>query len=189
MRNIIILGSGPGWESCPFDRETWVVAKMLMLARPIPRVDMLFSMDNVDHWLTVRRGIFTIEEFKSRVNFKKAPYYSSVKTPGIDMAREYPLKEVVDFVKVPYFSNTICYMLAYAMFQKVDSVDLYGIAQMGAHEYVQEKAGVEFWIGMLLGHGIQVNIKTQSSLLQNFGSGYPYGYVRTLDELRKDGKL
>lgn len=164
------------------------MAKMLMLAKPISRVDMLFSMDDPDHWLTVRRGIFTLDEFKDRVNATGAPFYSTVKTQGIALSREFPLKEVVDFVKVPYFSNTICYMLAYAMFQKVDSVDLYGIAQMGAHEYVQEKAGVEFWIGMLLGHGIQVNIKTTSALLQN-SSSYPYGYVKTLKELKEDGKL
>ena len=188
MRNIIILGSGPGWETCPFDKETWVVAKMLMLKTPPTKVDMLFSMDDADHWLTVRRGLFTLDAFKEKVNASQAPYYSTIKTEGIERAREYPLKEVVEMLRVPYFSNTICYMLAYAMFQKVNSVDLYGIAQTGAHEYVQEKAGVEFWLGMLLGHGIQVNIKTPSALLQN-GSQYPYGYVRTLEELKKEGKL
>jgi hypothetical protein len=188
MRNIIILGSGPGWESCPFDRETWVVAKMLMQDKPLARIDMLFSMDDADHWLTVRRGIFTIEDFKAKVNATGAPYYSSVKTPGIDVAREYPLKDVLSRCKVPYFSNTVAYMIAYAIYQKVDSITLYGIAQIAASEYISERGCVEFWIGMALGMGIEVNIATHSALLKN-GSQYPYGYVRTLQELREDGKI
>src|SRR3990167_10746849 len=181
MRDIYIVGSGPEWQTCPFDRETWIVGKMLMLKEPPKRADTIFSMDDLDHLLTVRRGMFTKEQFIEKVNERSVPYYSSVVTPEIRMCREYPLKEVMSVLKVPYLSNTICYMLAYAIFQKVGRISLYGVAQMGAHEYAQEKAAVEFWLGMALGMGIELNVCTPSLLLRST-SEYPYGYVNTLAE-------
>lgn len=188
MRNIIILGSGPGWETCPFDKETWVVGKMIMLGKPIGRIDMLFSMDDFDHWLSIRRGGFTKEQYVARVVETNVPYYSSVRNDNIPTSREYPMKDVLAKLKVPYFSNTVCYMLAYAIFQRVQSISLYGIGQMGTHEYVAERAGVEFWLGMAMGMGIEVNIMTTSLLLQN-NSGYPYGYVETIGQLKEKGKI
>ena len=188
MRDIYIVGSGPEWQKCPFDRETWIVGKMLMLKEPPKRADTIFSMDDLNYLLTIRRGMFTKDQFIEKINERSVPYYSSVVTPEIRMAREYPLKEVMSVVRVPYLSKTICYMLAYAIFQKVRSISMFGIAQMGAHEYIQEKGATEFWIGMALGMGIEVNICTPSHLLKST-SEYPYGYVNTFDELRAQGKL
>ena len=189
MREIIILGSGPQWQTCPFDKETWVVGKMLaMYGDKIPRVDMIFAMDDIEHILTIRRGIFTKEHFIEKINEREVPYYSSVRNPEIKMSREYPLKEVMARFKVPYLANTVAYMIAYALYQGATSISLYGIAQQGAHEYASEKGSVEFWIGMACGMGVEVNICTPSLLLRN-NSEYPYGYVRTLDELRSEGRL
>ncbi len=155
--------------------------------KPI-RADMIFSLDDLEHLLTIRRGVFTRQHFIDMVNRAGVPYFSSQAHPEIPLSREYPLKEVMDALKVPYLANTIAYMLAYAIYQKVNSITLYGVAQMGTHEYVAERGSVEFWLGMAMGMGIEVNIMTPTLLLKN-NSEYPYGYVRTVQQLRDEGKL
>ena len=102
MRDIYIVGSGPEWQKCPFDRETWIVGKMLMLKEPPKRADTIFSMDDLNYLLTIRRGMFTKDQFIEKINERSVPYYSSVVTPEIRMAREYPLKEVMSVVRVPF---------------------------------------------------------------------------------------
>lgn len=187
-RNIIILGSGPGYDTAPTDRETWAVGKMLMLEKPPTRVDLLFALDDMDHLLTIRRGMFTKQQFIDKINERNVTYFSSVKHPEIPLSAEYPLADVLSIVKVPYFQNTICYMIAYALFQRVNSISLYGVAQMGTHEYMKEKGCVEFWLGLAMGMGVQVNIETPSLLLRD-GSEYLYGYVNTITELKKQGRI
>lgn len=189
MREIIILGSGPKWDTCPFDKETWVVGKMLAVYPDKPiRADMIFALDDLEHLLTIRRGVFTRQQFIDRINKAGVPYFSSQPHPEISLSREYPLKEVMDALKVPYFANTIAYMIAYAIHQQVTSISLYGVAQMGAHEYVAEKGCVEFWLGMAMGMGIQVSVETPSLLMRNT-SEYPYGYMKTIKQLKDEEKL
>lgn len=188
MKTITILGSGPEWQKYPQDVETWAVAKMLMLKDPPKRVDRLYSMDAIDDMKIIKRGIFTREAFIEKINERNVPFISSVQQFEVPLSYEYPLKSVMDSYKVPYFSNTICYMIAHALYEGVNTLNLYGVAQMGTHEYVAERGGVEFWLGMALGAGVQVNIETPSLLLRN-NSEYPYGYMRTITQLKEEGAL
>ena len=185
-RKIIILGSGPDWQSCPFkstDREIWAVAKMVMLDHPPTKVDMLFSMDDIDYLLTIRRGDFTKDEFVANINDRNVRYISTHVRDEIVKSKAFPFKEIVNRYRVPYFTNTICYMIAYALWKGVTHIDFYGVAQMAAFEYSAEKAGVEFWLGMAAGLGVKINFKTMTALLKNPNMSYPYGYVETIDQL------
>lgn len=188
QRQITILGSGPKWETYPQDRETWAVGKMVMLVEPPKRADRLFSLDAIDDMKIIKRGAFTREAFVKAINDRHVPFYTSVPEAEIPLALEYPLKEVFEKFKVPYLSNTICYMIALALYEGATELNLYGIAQMGTHEYVAERAAVEFWLGMAMGMGVAVNIETPSLLLRN-NSEYPYGYMRTVKQLQEAGKL
>ena len=58
-REVIILATGPGGEYCPFNKETWAVAKLLMTPKPQWRVDKLFCLDDVDEMLSTRQEVST----------------------------------------------------------------------------------------------------------------------------------
>ncbi len=143
-------------------------------------------MDDINHLLTIRRGIWTKEEFLNRINARDVPYISSIPNPEIERCEPYPFKEVVNKFSKPYFTNTICYMIAYALLKGVRDIELWGVAQMGANEYLSERAGVEFWIGLAAGMGVKISFMTPTLLLQNIQMNYPYGYVRTIDQLMDD---
>jgi len=188
-RKIIILGSGPEWEKCPLsttDREIWAVAKMLMIPNPPARVDRLFSMDDIDHLLTIRRGMFTKEQFVDKINDRNVLYVSTHEISEIPKSKEFPFKEIYNLFKTPYYTNTICYMIAYALWKGVTDIEFWGVAQMGANEYLAERAGVEFWIGLAAGRGVRISFKTPTLLLKNYQMEYPYGYVKTISQLMED---
>jgi len=102
--------------------------------------------------------------------------------------RRYPLGLIIKKLGLNYFSNTISYMIAYALYKYTikDKVTgklsltqplklrLYGIDMWESGEYGEEKGGVECWLGYALGLGAEVEISSGSSLFLPVG-GMPYG--------------
>lgn len=74
-------------------------------------------------------------------------------------------------------------MIAYAILTGVKSIDFWGVNQHGMKEYINERKGVEFWIGLAMGHGIKIKVNGPSHLLKN-ESKVLYGYKRPWQELR-----
>jgi len=193
-KHVYLVGTGPKWETCPFDKETWGIAKLMMMNAIPRRINRIFSMDDLDHLQAVRRGNFTKKEFVDWINTWKnvdgtgIQYISCRTHKEINNSVEFPMKEVVKRFKVPYFSNSIAYMVALALYEGYTHISTFGIAQAGTGEYAMERKCLEFWIGMAIGMGVIFNIRTPSSLLQN-DTGYMYGYMRQAHELQKDGRL
>ncbi len=127
------------------------------------KVDRIFTFDpRSPEWLA-----------KARV----APIYSWQLYADV----KYPLREVVDrfFGKdVPldksYFTNTISYMLALAVYEKFDRIRLYGVDAPYGGIYFMEKSGLEYWIGRAQESGIEV-IPCEGSLMLQTYDGLLYG--------------
>ncbi len=194
---IIILGTGDGFELCPFDKETWAVGKVLLMIRdhrgkPFEgefhgKISLLFNIDKVDEMLTFINPAYnkgwTLEKYRERVNKLDVPFVTSFAVEGFNNIVEFPLKEAVERYQNYYYTNSICYMIAYALMKGVTSIDFWGVNQSGMKEYVNERKGVEFWIGLALGFGLKINIHGPSSLMK-IDNGRLYGYKRTYEELK-----
>jgi len=92
----------------------------------------------------------------------------------------YPIEEVKkEFspyrLNVDYFSCGVCYAIALAIYQRATRIDLWGMFIAATEEYAYQKPGIEFWIGVAIGRGIDVRIHGKSHLLVN-REGYLYGY-------------
>ena len=90
----------------------------------------------------------------------------------------YPLKKIVDKFGITYFANTICYMIAYAVYIGVKQIDLYGINMVpeDTTEYIHEKGGVEFWLGFAIAKGLKVKAHGDKSRVLKTKDGKLYGY-------------
>lgn len=95
--------------------------------------------------------------------------------PYVDLTN-YPLGEIVDRFGVDYFSNTVDYALALAIYEGFTEIDLYGVNMAFESEYEYEKPGVEFWVGMAMGHGIEVTVHGNESTILKTRDGKLYGY-------------
>lgn len=190
MNEIIILGSGPEWQKCPYDKPVWAIAKMLFNSPPPTRVDMLFNMDDIMRMCSFDprspyRVNFTRDQFVDAVNKSGVPFVTSYEYPSIKNCIPFPLKEIFEKYGIFYFTNTICFMIAYALYTGVTSIDFWGVAQSGLKEYMNERRGVEFWIGLAAGLGTRVSVNGPSSLFKH-EKNIVYGYKKTPMELAQE---
>ncbi|MFS6835673.1 hypothetical protein, partial [Staphylococcus aureus] len=75
--------------------------------------------------------------------------------PAIRFPREHLRTKYVD-----YFTSTIAWMLAMAMDEMVagDAIQFWGVDLSTKPEYRQQRACVEFWLGVACGKGIKVGL-------------------------------
>jgi hypothetical protein len=67
----------------------------------------------------------------------------------------YPLKDAIAAGR-RYFTNTIAYMIAHAILDGYERIELYGVDMASTTEYAYQKACTEYWIGIAEGRGIEV---------------------------------
>jgi len=196
-KRVILIGKSDSWENAPKcgNFDVWGVNDLVTHRD----VDMIFDMHQIE-----KRWDATIEnDFMNKLvavqGDAKATEILHIKMALLKTVRRaeelgiqlvslqehpdisknivaYPYKEIVDTFRTDYFSNTIDYMLAYAIWEGYTHIDLYGINMAIGSEMEWEKPGCDFWTGMALGRGIRVNIKSHVSTLMKPGRGVIYGY-------------
>lgn len=94
---------------------------------------------------------------------------------------EYPLGQIIEKffgnarkgdVKFKYFTSTMPYMVAMALYEDFDRIEIYGIEMSAGDEYVAQKPCGEFWLGMILGMGKELYLPPSNQMLM----GKLYGY-------------
>jgi hypothetical protein len=99
----------------------------------------------------------------------------------VPSSAEYPLEKVVELLpalkrgtekQVKYFTSSFSYMLALAIAEGFERIEVYGFELAAGDEYVPQKACAEFWMGFALGKGIEVFLPEGSQLCW----GPLYGY-------------
>jgi len=171
---VCIVGKGKGWDEAPLDSLTWGITQII-LRRPVDRV---IDMNDYTLWGP--------EEAEEAVRAKALAEVQGVEY--IDRSN-YPLEDVIDFFGTDYFSNTVDYAIALALFEMFDEIHLYGVTMMMGSDYYFEKPGVDFWCGMALGRRAKVIVHGQYSTIMRTQNGclYGYGLPQNLDERLKKG--
>ncbi len=164
-KEIIILCTGKDWKMCPFDAEVWGLNGVYKHAK----VDRLFITDKMftdypDH------PNFDVEA----MNKLGIPIVSRNHIEGLKY-ESYPWKEICEHFQTTYFANSVCYMLAYALYGGVKKIRIYGGDMSWPREIVEQKPCMEYWIGRAQGMGTEVQIIGNTTLMKYF-TGLPYGF-------------
>lgn len=156
-----------------------------------------------NHWTTGKpcHGVFQMHAppiWKSDNSGRHPGHFNWLKKTNIPVwmqehfedvpaSRKYPLEEITAALlpnltrndgdlyesAAPYFTSTTAYMLALAIYQGYQQIYLYGIEMASDTEYVRQRDGVTFWIGVAIGRGINVVLQKKSLLM----AGPLYGYT------------
>ncbi len=182
-RRICILGTAPTSKNlAPFDRddiEFWV------LSQDNPkRADLVFeihSMDIADN--TELTAIKNLSKFN-------CPKITMEKVKNIE-SDIYPLDKIQDMLKSygaseNYLMSSIGYMLALAIYRKVNEIHIYGVDMVASDEYAYQRSNCEWLIGIAQGLGIKVIIPEQSKLLK---SRWRYGTKESIEEINENYPL
>ena len=185
---VSIVATGDGYEHLPLQTNSIIYAlnDLVYTEKYGIKPDILFIMDVLDEKPQVIAGITNLGDIIRRINELHVPLIAPYKYEEIPLSQAFPLEEYEKRFGAPYFSNTISYMIAYAMLQNAKEIDLYGVNQASSSEFFYEKAGVEYSLGLAVGQGIKVTIHgAKSELLSNkkrFGGNILYGYNQLYEE-------
>lgn len=184
-----ICATGSGWELAPqiTDNIVYALNDYIQIEKYGIRPDILFVMDILDEKPQVVSGQNNLGEVIMRINNFRCPLIGPYKYAEIPLSETFPLEACVKEFGYPYFTNTICYMIAHALLMGAKEINIYGVNQAGSHEYTEERGGVEYWIGIAVGRGVKVTINGKDSQLLmykgRYGRGMLYGYLQNYDEI------
>lgn len=163
--DITIIGKGNGWEDAPLTGQTWGVND-LILRRPVTLLfDMHYPEDEPNYAAVV-----------AAVNAATIPLVTLEPWLDVPTSVAYPLREIVEAFRCSYFSNSVAYMIAYALWQGATRIDLYGVMMALTKEYQREKGSLEYWIGYARGRGVSVTVHGDETAVLKTPDGWLYGY-------------
>jgi hypothetical protein len=158
---INIIGNGVGRKNgLAADGQKWTVN------RYDPGADMMFDMHPP--------GMYP-RHAEQRVRARQA---------GQDVITldNYPIDTITEAFGTEYFSNSIPFMIALAIFQGASKIRLWGChinQQPGDEEVIAKNhPGVEYWIGRAEGIGIRVEVNGDSMLMSCRDGMYGYRWIK-----------
>ena len=150
-----------------------------------PRVNRLFEVHERSFW----------DEVAPAADRAKGTAWREAPIPGVPVyvmpsqlgvvpnTVEYPLSLLQEQFPHGLFENSIAYMLAMAVLEKVDVIGLWGVHQLG--HYLRAQVSIAYWVGVAEGLGIEVVVAPGSPLLASVYVAGRYG----IDEERRTAFL
>jgi hypothetical protein len=179
MKKVALIGyaeSRKEFNPEKYDGEIWIMNDMADIYDKFDRIFDIHDDENIINRVTRREGLNLVEMFEGL----EKPIYMQHKWDNIPYSVEYPIAEIEkEFYKCNAMGNHLfltcspAYMLALAIYEKFEQIELYGIDLAVDGEFKDELPGVLFWLGQAAGRGINIIIAKSSPLLKAF---YRYGY-------------
>lgn len=101
------------------------------------------------------------------------PIYMQDIEEDIPMSCKFPMKSVMSGCESDYFTNSISWMIALAIYEEFKEIHIYGVDMAQADEYVEQRPSVEYFIGLARGRGIKVYFPDNCDLCKAFWL-YPF---------------
>lgn len=184
---VIILAMGEGRKFCDFDGEVWSCNRgYRQIAELQGHVERLFLAHDSFTKYEDKSKVFDWDEINKLADLGVEVW----NTHRVKKLKHklYPVDSVIKKFKCDYISNTLSYMIIFAIDQWTKIKDgrvvlkdknpkkmvIYGADMTTMGEYQLEKASMEYWIGYARGLGIEVEIGGHSCLCMTH-TGRPYG--------------
>lgn len=194
VKKVAIVGTAMTHKNAPYGDPSWELWGLNDHWNNMPRATRWFEA-NYD---AAKEAKVSHRKEITRLDWLKTcpiPVYMEKHYDEVPMSIRYPYEEINDFISDLdpcgryYFTNSVSYMIALAIYEGFDIIHLYGVDMAVGSEYEQQRPSCEFWVGIAKGRGIQMYIPEQSDLLKCMA---PYGrsqkvepFVRKLYDRRE----
>jgi len=171
---IAIVGTAPSSRmAAPFDDSEWQIwgcspgiAENFTTFCDLPRLDAWFELHRWDEpTLAEKLNADGIEAYQVWMKAITAKGVKVVTQEPIDGGTQYPIDDITNQFG-SYFTNTISYMLAYAIKEGATDIFIAGVDMAAIDEYGSQRPSCEYHIGLARGMGINVTIPLTSDLLK-----------------------
>jgi len=172
IKQVAIVGTAMTFKDAPYSDPSWEIWGVNDHWNLVPRATRWFESQDEEHCSKTACGH---DKSMMRMDwFKKCPIplYMNLHYDSAPMSIRYPLKQIkkwmsdMDTQGDNYFTNTVTYMIALALYEGFDRVHLYGVDMAVGGEYEKQRPSCEFWLGIAKGLGIELYIPDHSDLLK-----------------------
>jgi hypothetical protein len=192
MKTVALLGGAESTRDQVWNSnadEIWT-ANWTYLYDYCPRIDRLFEMHPIwvygdcekpewtkpyKHWRWLQDGE------------KGYPIYMMVQHPKVPSSVRYPIEDITEDLfgnrllrgdePTDLYSSSADYMLAMAIYEGFDKIELYGVEMGSSTEYKYQREGASYFIGAATGRGITVQIPPKSIIMKSKKYGYEGGQM------------
>lgn len=194
-RKVAIVGFAPSTrDKAPYNDPEWEIWVLNEYFSILPQT----GASNITRWFELHQRDTVLlssrsENYLQYLKESKIPIMMVDQYDDIPMCEKYPLDEIIKELQTDYFTNSISYMVAYAVYLGYDEIAIYGVDMAQDEEYAKERPSVEYFVGYARAKGIPVYIPAESDICK---VPYYYGFqeasaqkvVRTIDPKLNDLK-
>ena len=190
-KTVAIVGMGKSWfdynlaksHGSHFD-EVWAINAVASVIYH----DRVFMMDPASRFLDTDDAGGQTNSMSKLLTEHEGPIYTCElddRCPGLV---DYPIKEIVEQTNCYYLNNTVAYAIAFACWNEVANLKLFGIdfSYKGNLHFAEAgRACCEFWLSKCISEGMQIEVAHSSGLLDTDVPAEQklYGYHRLADPL------
>jgi len=190
-KTIAIVGLGKSWFDYNLAKSHGVHFDEVWAINGVGSViyhDRVFMMDPPSRFLDTEDAGGQTDSMAKLLKEHEGPIYTCElddRCPGLV---EYPIKEVIEDTNCYYLNNTVAYAIAFAYWNEVSNIKLFGVdfSYKGNLHFAEAGRGcVEFWLSKCIEKNIQVEVASSSGLLDTDVPAEQklYGYHRLADPL------
>lgn len=186
-RKIAIVGTTTSLVDAPYDDEDWEIWGLNGAYKAMKRWDRWFDMHDL--------SILKIHHDPEYFNFLEKAGNKLTMNNEYDEypeAEVFPFQELVDKYR-RYFTNTISWLIAYALEQDdIEEIAIWGVNMAQDTEYAKQRPSCEYFLGIAEGRGIKVTIPDASEMLK---ASHLYGwepvpaFIAKIPDKQKELKL
>ncbi len=182
VKKVAIVGFAGTKDMAPYNDPECEIWSVNNLYKFIPRTDRIFQLHLLESLKKDHHGI-PAEEHMEFLRSTQIPVYmqdhyeeipASVRFPVEKLIEEFGILRADDMrTKDAYFTNSISFMIALAIYEGFTDIGIYGVDMAVAIEYHEQRPSCEYYIGIAKGRGINIHMPAECDLLK---SRFVYGY-------------
>ena len=181
MKKVAIVGFATTRDMAPFTDPEFEIWTVNNLYSAVPRTDRIFQLHHPRHLMSDAHGVAAEDHIKF-LQETDIPIYMQEKYEDIPASVRFPLEELTAEFGLPradgtgidgYWTNSISFMIALAIYEGFDVIHVYGVDMAVNTEYNEQRPSCEYYLGIAKGRGIELYLPPQSDLLK---TRFVYGY-------------
>ena len=145
----------------PFADDTWEIWTLSPMRgcegfTDLPRYDRFYELHELD---LMEREVDGLTEWITKAKEAEPDRYW--------LADDLPVDAIVERFGHDYFTQTVAFMAAHAIYEGVDELSVFGCDFAHDSEYQWQRPCMEFWLGVAVGLGVQVYAPPQCDLIKH----------------------
>jgi|TARA_R110000787_G_scaffold30589_2_gene81927 hypothetical protein len=197
-KSVAIVGLGKSWHDYNLAKSHGVHFDEVWAINGVGSViyhDRTFMMDPPGRFLDTDDAGGQTDGVTQILLNGENPIYTCMLDDRCKNLIEYPINEILEEFNCCYINNTVAYAIAFALWNKVSTLKMFGIdfSYKGNLHFAESgRACCEFWLSKAMHLGVKVEVAKTSALLDTdvIAEERLYGYHRLEDPLvtMSDGK-